>query len=51
MESMQRLFGRDIANQPHQQSRDHSLVLHHKPTINIHPNNSFKITKQNHTKE
>lgn len=51
MESMHRLFGRDIANQPQQHSRNHSLVLHHKPTINIHPNNSFKINKPNHTKE
>ena len=48
---MHRLFGRDIANQPQQHSRNHSLVLHHKPTINIHPNNSFKINKPNHNKE
>ena len=42
MESMQRLFGKDLAN--HHPTRNHSLANPHKP-ITIHPNASFKITK------
>ena len=42
MEPMQRLFGKDLAN--HHPTRNHSLANPHKP-ITIHPNASFKITK------